>query len=98
MLLVHSVVWSLFPQIVLDQRGFFGVVMLKSSFNNLGATMKPQKWSKNEALGWNYMFKDELGEYYRVFSNKCTLKSFMFLASNLDIHLTWTNFILIITF
>ena len=98
LLVVHSVVWSVFPGIVLNQRIHFAVLMLKSSFNFLGATMKSQKWSKSEALGSNYTFKDGLAEYYTVCPNKCILKSFKFLANNLDIHFIWTHCILMITF
>ena len=60
--------------------------------------MKSQKWSKSKALGSNYMFKDGLAEYHTVCLNKYTLKSFKFLANNLDIHFTWTHCILMITF
>ena len=63
--------------------------------------MKSQKWSKSEVLGSkgsNYTFKDGLAEYYTVCPNKCILKSFKFLGNNLDIHFTWTRFILMITF
>ena len=60
--------------------------------------MKSQKLSKSEVLGANYTFKDRLAEYYTVFSNKHILKSFKFLANNLDIHVTWTHCILMITF
>ena len=49
--------------------------------------MKSQKWSKSEALGSDYTFKDGLAEYYTVCPNKCILKSFKFLANNLDIHI-----------
>ena len=35
---------------VLNQRIHFAVLMLKSIFNFLGATMKSQKYSKSEAL------------------------------------------------
>ena len=38
-------------------------------------TMKSQKWTKREALGSNYTFKDGLEENYTVCSNKCILKS-----------------------
>ena len=87
-----------FPWNSFDQRIHFAVLMLKSSFNFLGATMKSQKWRKSETLGSSYTFKDELGEYYTVCKNKCLLKSFKFLANNLDIHFTWTHCILMITF
>ena len=87
-----------FPRKVLNQRIHFAVLMLKSSFNFLGATMKSQKWSKSDALGLNYTFEDGLAEYYTVCPNKCILKSFKFLANNLDIHFTWTHCILMITF
>ena len=60
--------------------------------------MKSQTLSKSEALGSNYTFKEGMAEYYTVCSNKCILKSFKFLASNLDIHFTWTHCILMITF
>ena len=63
--------------------------------------MKSQKWSKSKALGPNYLFKDGLAEYYTVCPNKCILKSFKFLAKNvdiLDIHFTWTHCISVITF
>ena len=60
--------------------------------------MRSQKWSKSEALGSNYIFKDGLVEYYTVFPNKCILKSFKLLANNLDIHFTWTHCMLVITF
>ena len=60
--------------------------------------MKSQKWSKSEALGLNYTLKDVLAEYYKVCPNKCILKSFKFLTYNLDIHFTWTQCILMITF
>ena len=60
--------------------------------------MKSQKWNKNEARGSNYTFKDGQAEYYTVFPNKCMLKSLKFLAKNLDIHFTWTHYILMITF
>ena len=46
----------------------------------------------------NYTFKDGLAQYYTVCPNKCILKSFKFLANNLDIHFTWTHCILMITF
>ena len=80
-----------FPGIFLNQRIYFAVLMLKSSFNFLGATMKSQKWSKSEALGSNYTFKDGLAEYFTVCPNKCILKSFKFLANKLHIHFTWTH-------
>ena len=60
--------------------------------------MKSQKWSKSEAPGSKYTLKDGLAEYYTVCPNKCILKSFKFLANNLDIHFTWKHCILIITF
>ena len=60
--------------------------------------MKSQKWSKSDALGLNYTFEDGLAEYYTVCPNKCILKSFKFLANNLDIHFTWTHWILMVTF
>ena len=71
--------------------------------------MISQKWSKsealgsnytfkNEALGSNYTFKDGLAEFYTFWLSKCILKSFKFLANNLDIHFTWTHCILMITF
>ena len=60
--------------------------------------MKSQKWSKSEALGSNYMFKDGLAEYYIVCPEKCVLKSFKFLANNFDIHFTWTHYVLMTTF
>ena len=44
--------------------------------------MKSQKWSKSEAIGTNYTFKDGLAEYYTVCPIKCRLKSFKFLANN----------------
>ena len=72
--------------------------MLKSSFNFLGAAMKSQKESKSEALGSNCTFKDGLAEYYTVCPNKCILKSFKFLANNLDIHFTWIHCILMTIF
>ena len=83
-----------FPGKVLSQRTHFAVLMLKSSFNSLGATMKSQKWSKSEALGSNSMFTDELADYYNV----CISKSFKVLANNFDIHFTWTHCVLVITF
>ena len=92
---VHSVVWSVFPGIVLNQRIHFAILMLKSNFNFLGAT---KKWNKTEALGSNYTFKDGLAEYYIVCSNKCIFKSFQFLANSLDIDFTWTHCILMSTF
>ena len=60
--------------------------------------MISQKWSKSEALRSNYTFKDGQGEYYTVCPNKCILKSFKFLANNLDIHFIWTHCTLMITF
>ena len=60
--------------------------------------MKSQKWSKSEALGSNYTFKDGMAEHYAVFPNKCILKSFKFLANNFDIHFTWAYCILMIMF
>ena len=60
--------------------------------------MKFQKWSKSEALGSNYTFKDGVAEYYTVCPNKCISKSFKFLANNHDIHFTWTHCELMITF
>ena len=98
LLFVHAVVWSVFPWTVLNQRIHFVVLTLKSSFNFLGATMKSQKWRKSEAPGLNYTLKDGLAEYYTAWPNKCTLKSFKFLANNLDIHFNWTHCILMITF
>ena len=38
--------------------------------------MKSQKWSKSEALGSKYTFKDGMAEYYTVFPNKWVLKLF----------------------
>ena len=67
-----------FPGIFLNQRIYFAVLMLKSSFNFLGATMKSQKWSKSEPLRSNYTFKDGLADYHTVCTNKCILKSFKF--------------------
>ena len=60
--------------------------------------MKSQKWCKSEPLGLNNSFGDGLAEYYTVCPNKCTLKSFKFLASNLDIHFTWIHRILMTIF
>ena len=94
LLVVHSVVWSVFPGIALNQRIHIAVLMLKSSFNFLGATMKSQKWSKSEPLGSNYTFKDGLVEYWTFWPNKYILKSFRFLANNLDTHFTWTHCVL----
>ena len=62
LLVVHSVVWSVFVGIVLNQRIHFAVLMLKSSFYFLGATMKSQKWIKSEAPRSNYTLKDVLAE------------------------------------
>ena len=59
--------------------------------------MKSQKWSKSEALGSNYTLKDGLAEYFTFCPNKCILKSFKFLAKNLDIYFTWTHCLLKIT-
>ena len=42
-LVVHSVTWGAFPGIVFNQRTHFAVLILTSSFNFLGATMKSQK-------------------------------------------------------
>ena len=98
LLVVHSVVWSFFSWMVLNQRIDFAVLMLKSSFNFVGPTMKSQKWSRSEALESNYTLQDGLEEYYRVCLNKCILKAFKFLANNLDINFTWTHCTLIITF
>ena len=95
---VHSVVWSVFPGIVLNQRIYFTVLMLKSSFNFLGATMKSQKWSKSEPLRSSYTVKNGLAEYYTVCPNKYILRSFKFLSNNLDIHFTWTHCLQMITF
>ena len=53
--------------------------------------MKSQKWSKSEALGLNYTFKDGLAEYYTICTNKFILKSFEFIANKLDINFTWTQ-------
>ena len=60
--------------------------------------MKSPKRNKSEAIGSNYTFKDKLAEYCTVFPNKYILKSSKFLANNLDIHFSWTHFILMITF
>ena len=60
--------------------------------------MKSQKWSKSEALGSDYTFKDGLAEYYTVCPNKCILKSFKLMANNVDVHFTWTHSVLMITF
>ena len=96
LLVTHSVVWSAFPAIVLNQRIHFAVLMIKSSFNFLGAAIKSKKWSKSEALGSNYTFKDGLPGYYTIFLNKGILKSFKFLVNNFDIHFTWTCFLMYI--
>ena len=98
LLIVNSVVWNIFPGIVLNQRIHFAVLILKSSFNFLGATMKSQKWSKSETLGSNCTFNNVLTEYYTGCPNKFTLKSFKFLADHLDIHFTCTRCILMIIF
>ena len=60
--------------------------------------MKSQKWSQFEGLGSNCTVKDGLAEYYTVFPNKYILKSFKFLASNLDTHFTWAHCLLMVTF
>ena len=70
--------------------------MLKPTFNFLEATVKSQKRIESEVLESKYMFKDELAEYYKV--RPYILKSFKFLANNLDIHFTWPHCILMITF
>ena len=75
-----SRVSSVFPEIVLNQGIHFAVLMLKSSFNFLEATMKSQKWSKSEALESDCKFKDGLAEYSTVCPNKCILKSFKILS------------------
>ena len=62
LLVVHSVVWTILPGIVLNQKIHFAVLILKSSFNFSGTTMKYQKWSKSEALGSNCTLKDGLAE------------------------------------
>ena len=72
--------------------------MIKSSFNFLRATKKPQEWSESEALGSNHRVKDGLAKYYTVCPDKHILKSFKFLANKLDIHSTWTHCVLMITF
>ena len=95
LLVVHSVIWNISPGIVLNQRIHFAVLMSKSSFYFLGAT---KKWSKSQALGSNYMFKDGLAKYCTVSPDKCILKSFKFLANNLDINFTWKHCIVMITF
>ena len=97
LLVIHSVICSAFPGIVLNQRIHFAVPMLKSSFNFLEVTMKSQKWSKGEVLGLNCTLKDGLPEYCTVCPNKCILKSFKFLANNLEMYFTWTHSILMIT-
>ena len=68
-LAVDSVIWSVLPGTVLNQRIHLAALMLKSSFNFLGATIKSQKWSKSDALGSDYTLKDELAEYYTVYPN-----------------------------
>ena len=60
--------------------------------------MKSQKWSKSEALGSNYTFKDGLAEYYTVCPNRYILKLFKFLANKFDIFLTWIHCVLMNTF
>ena len=60
--------------------------------------MKSQKWSKSEALGSDYTFKDGLAEYYTDCPNKCIRKLFKVVANNLEIHFTWKYCISIITF
>ena len=79
----------------MNQRIHFAVLMLKSSFNVLGAITKCQKCSESETLHeiWEVFryAKDETAQlktYWQgatqFFSNKCILKSFKFLANNLD--------------
>ena len=48
-----------FPWNKRNERNHFAVLMLKSSFNFLGATMKSQKQRKNEAPGLNYTVKND---------------------------------------
>ena len=43
LLLIHSIIWSVFSGIVLNQRINFTVLMLKSSFNYLRSTMASEK-------------------------------------------------------
>ena len=54
-----------------------------------------RKWS-------NDTFKGKLTQYYTVCASKCILNSFKFLANNLDedlnVHLFWTKYILMIIF
>ena len=91
LLAAYSVVWSVFPGIVLNQRIYFAVLMSKSSFTFLGAIIKSQKWSKSEALGSNYKFKDGTIEYHLVCPNKYILNSFKFLANNFDIYIYYLD-------
>ena len=60
--------------------------------------MKFQKWSKSEALGSNYTFKDGLAGYNAVFPNICALNSFKYSANNFYIHFALTHCILMIIF
>ena len=58
--IAHSIVWNVFSGIDLKQKIHFAELVLQASFNFLGASIKSQKWSKREALGSNYKFKDGL--------------------------------------
>ena len=53
-----------------------------------------QKWCTRIEL----LVQRWTGKLYIVSPNKFIIKSFEFLANNLDIHLTWAYYILMITF
>ena len=55
----------MFPGTVLNQGIHFAVLILKSSFNFLGAIMKYQKYSESEAL-------HEIGEVLRYPKDRMT--------------------------
>ena len=64
----------------------------------LGATMKSHKWCKSEALCYDRTTRSKTywQSTIQFAQTDVSLKSFKFLANNLDIHFTWTYCILMI--
>ena len=79
LIVVHLVIWSVFPGIILNQKIHFAVLILKSSFNFLGATMKSQKWSKDQTR-IKLHFQRRTGIVLYILPKKMYIKVFWILS------------------
>ena len=79
LLVVHLVIWSVFPGIKKKKKIHFAVLILKSSFNFLGATMKSHKWSKGQTR-IKLHFQRRTGRVLYILPKKMYIKVFWILS------------------